>query len=205
MTSSSSSSSSSDSSSDSDLEVQASQEAAPQEAAAPAQPDDEAAPQEAAAAVQPDDEVLAPPGDEATELPPPPEEWQQWAEDEGARNYVFLVTFAAVLVTVAAEANAMGVPLRTLEEVSREMIRDAILDAVANPSADTSRGRGGRPRTIPLSVAKMVIFLEMPLHFHVAVRLSSLSRFAPLKAALRSRHGLASHWFRGRIPADVGC
>ncbi|CAE8624319.1 unnamed protein product [Polarella glacialis] len=88
----------------------------------------------------------------------------------------------------------MGVPLRTLEEVSREMIRDAILDAVANPSADTSRGRGGRPRTIPLSVVKMVVFLEMPLHFHVAVRLSSLSRFAPLKAALRSRHGLASHW-----------
>jgi hypothetical protein len=102
---------------------------------------------------------------------------------------VFLVTFAAIL----AGAEHGAVPPRALEGTTREQIRDAVLDAVANP-ADMLGPAGGRPRSIALSVVKLVVFLEMPLHFHVALKLSAQSRFLPLKLALRQRGGFATHW-----------
>jgi hypothetical protein len=122
------------------------------------------------------------------QAPPPPPDWLT-EEDAAARSLVFLVTFAAVLEETALQSET---PLKTLQGLSRAEIKDAILDAVAHPLQDSSQG--GRPRTKTLEVLKLVVFLEEPLHFHVALKLNSLSRFLPLKAALRQRSGLASHW-----------
>ena len=59
-------------------------------------------------------------------------------EDSKVRQWVYLVTFAATLPGTAEAAAAGGGPaLRTLDGVSREQIRDAILDAVANPVQST--------------------------------------------------------------------
>jgi len=74
--------------------------------------------------------------------------------------------------------------------VTREEIRDAVLDAVQNPVAT---GRGGRPGELA-EVLKLVVFLEAPVHFHVALKLSKRVVFLPYKLALRRRAGLASHW-----------
>ena len=89
-------------------------------------------------------------------------EWQT-PENEAAQCLVYLITFAAVLATTALEAT---VPLVTLEGLTREAVRDAVLDAVANPRS--SGARGGRPRAQPTTIEKMV-FLEEPRHFHVAL------------------------------------
>ena len=59
-----------------------------------------------------------------------------WDEPENpkARQWVYLVTLAATLPeTAEAAAGGGGVPLRTLDGLSREQIRDAVLDAVRNP------------------------------------------------------------------------
>lgn len=123
----------------------------------------------------------------AAEAPKP--DWLT-EEEPDTRSMVFLVTFAAVLEEVALQSST---PLKTLEGLTREAIRDAILDAVANP-ADQPGGRGGRPRVRQIEVVTMVVFLEMPMHFHVAMKLSCDVRFLPFKLALRNRSGLASHW-----------
>ena len=123
--------------------------------------------------------------DEAAPEPARPD-WQT-EEDGSARRMVFLVTFAAVLAETAAEAEP---PLRTLDGLTRADIQAAIADAVANPQAESR----GRPRVASLQVQRMVVVLEQPLHFHVALKLNTLARFLPLKAALRARAGLASHW-----------
>ena len=119
------------------------------------------------------------------------QENSDWMTDENANVQleVFLVTFAAVLDATALEATQ---PLRTLTDVNRETIRDVILDAVAHPVQDCSRG--GRPRSMPLNITMLVVFQEEPLHFHVALKLSAKTRFMPLKLAVRQRAQLASHW-----------
>lgn len=70
--------------------------------------------------------------------------------------------------------------------------------AVPLPLASPRARRGskvcGRPRASTLEVQRMVVVLEQPLHFHVALKLNSQTRFVPLMAALRARAGLASHW-----------
>ena len=116
--------------------------------------------------------------------------WQPESVRAGEPHEVFLVTFAPVL---AATAAAVPNPLRVLDAVKREDIRDALLEVVASHA---NAGRG-RPSTTPAVVLKMAVFLEEnPKHFHVAVRFSKRVRFLPYKDALRARHGLASHWSR---------
>jgi hypothetical protein len=115
-------------------------------------------------------------------------EWMT-EENELSQTCVWLVTFAAVLDLTALQSET---PLRTLAAVTREVVRDAVLEAVANPVRENPRG--GRPSTVVLSVEKLVIFLEEPKHFHVAMKLSSKTRFLPLKLALRRRSGFATHW-----------
>ena len=114
---------------------------------------------------------------------------RSWMLDEvpDARTSVYLVTFANVLNTTALHA---ATPLKTLEGASREAIRDAILDAVAHPE----REAGGRTASETLSVVKMVVFKEEPLHFHAALRLDRKARFLQFKKSLRQRAGFASHW-----------
>ena len=74
------------------------------------------------------------------------------------------VTFAAVLEATALRSETV---LRTLKDLTREAVRDAVLDAVANP-AESAQPRGGRQRTAQLEVVKLVVALEQPRHFHVA-------------------------------------
>lgn len=120
---------------------------------------------------------------------PPPEWWTH--EDDNAHQLVYLVTFAKILNNTAEVAEP---PLRDVAALSREDISKALQDAVANPSSAGPR-RGGRPRTRPLAIDKMVVFKEMPgPHFHVALKLSCDSRWLPFKEALRLRSQLASHW-----------
>jgi hypothetical protein len=123
--------------------------------------------------------------------PPISPDWED-VPNEKARLEVFLVTLAAILTETAEQAQQAGRPLRTLDGVTREMVLQAVLDAVQHPVVD--HGRGGRPRTLPLTAMAAVVFLELPLHFHVAVKLSSQTRFLPLKQALRQRSAFASHW-----------
>ena len=117
-----------------------------------------------------------------------PPEWFV-AEDDHRQGMVWLVTFAAVLAPTAAQS---VIPLRTLDGVTRQGVRDAVLDVVAHRVREPALG--GRPQTVELCVLKMVVFLEEPKHFHVAVNLSGNVRFLPMKLALRHRSGLASHW-----------
>ena len=124
--------------------------------------------------------------------PPPPavvENKPDWLADErpGDQQEVWLVTFAKILSETALQA---AVPLKTLDEVSRETIRDSLLDAFANPMCAS----GGRPRKNPLRILRMGVFLEMPKHFHAVIKVSSKIKFMPYKQALRERAGLASHW-----------
>ena len=119
--------------------------------------------------------------------PSPKPEW--WVlEDEDASTAVYLVTFAKILAETALVATT---PLRTLDDQTRESIRDAIFEAVKKPVHDT---RGGRPTSEPATVVKMVVAKEDPLHFHVALLLSKRVVFHPYKMALRQHSGLASHW-----------
>jgi hypothetical protein len=118
--------------------------------------------------------------------------WLQEAEDPAARNMVFLLTFSALLHTSEDEE------LLDPDTLTREKIRDAVLDAVANPSAEGD-ARGGRPRTRTLQAQKLVVAKERHSgrakdHFHVALKLSNQSRFQPLKLALRQRGHLACHF-----------
>ena len=109
---------------------------------------------------------------------------------------VFLVTFAAILAdTIAAAAHAGAPVLRDIQDFTRQMILDALVDAVANP---VNSAPVGRPRVHPLVVEKVGVFKEQhangKFHFHVAVKMAALTYFLPLKTALRLRSGLASHW-----------
>ena len=127
-----------------------------------------------------DVQALAPPGERP--------EWQ--TEEKGeARQMIFLVTFAGVL---ADTVEAADTPLRTLDDLTRQHILDAVLDAIAHPVVVNARG--GRPRSVQAVALKVVVFLEEPRHFHVALKVSSKCRFLPFKLALRQRAGLASHW-----------
>jgi len=109
-------------------------------------------------------------------------------EDTSFRGLVTLVTLAAVLHETAL---ASDTPLRTLNNVTREEVRDAVLDAVRNPVRHVG---GGRPSTADFQVLKLVVALEEPRHFHVALKIHPISRFMPFKQALRNRSGFASHW-----------
>lgn len=89
------------------------------------------------------DDVQAAATDVVTQL----DDW--WEPERGsARQQVYLVTFASVLASSAASAE---VPLRTLQSVTRENIRDAILDTVG-PIASAESPKGG--------IVKMVVFEE---------------------------------------------
>ena len=66
-----------------------------------------------------------------------------------------------------------------------------MLDAISNPMKG---GQGGRPSKERAGAEKLVVFLEEPRHFHVALKLSMRVSFMPFKQALRMRSGFASHW-----------
>ena len=113
-----------------------------------------------------------------------------WVPEQTAdRGEVALVTVAGVLKSTVDTAVQ---PLRTLDGLTREQVRDAILDAVSHPVLDERHH--GRAPDAPLCFAKMVVCLEQPPHFHVALKLNRRTLLMPLKRDLRLRSGLASHW-----------
>ena len=75
--------------------------------------------------------------------------------DESARITVFFITFAPVLNTNVQETQT---PLRTLDGLRSEDIRDAVLDALANPCAIAV---GGRPME-EVEPRTLVVFLDGP-------------------------------------------
>jgi hypothetical protein len=111
-------------------------------------------------------------------------------EKKDANQMVYLVTLAASLPD---SVDNTGTPLRRVQDATREEVRDAILDAVANPVRGDQGA--GRPREAPVTVTKGLVACEPPgPHFHVALRLSTMSRWLAAKRALRQRSGFASHW-----------
>ena len=117
--------------------------------------------------------------------------------NETARLMVYLVTLSAILPDTMQEH---GVPLRNPSDLSREQVRDAVLDAVANPAQEEGNSRRGRPRTRKAEVMKLIgckephVVRSDSCHHHVALKLSFGVAFKGMKLALRQRHGLASHW-----------
>ena len=120
------------------------------------------------------------------------------AEDPDARQYVFLVTMAALLND---RLPAGRVARANPSTMSRNQILAAMLDAIANPTVDpAAQRRGGRPRTGAIVALKVLVGREPhetrpgEYHFHVAVKVSGAARWQPYKQALLQRSGLASHW-----------
>ena len=123
--------------------------------------------------------------------PPEGPDWLTAEPPDNSRQFVYLVTFSAVL-----EPGAAG--LRDVAGFTREQVKTALLDALANPAAPAGPSRG-RPRAAPVQAEKLVVALEQhserdAVHYHVALKLAQKERFCHFKAALRSRAGLASHW-----------
>ena len=154
-------------------------------------------------------------GDEE-ELPPPPlvdgddddalPDWYTPQEPKAARM-VFLVTFSALVSTKEEEqmpevsqnpstGQGQTAILKDVSEMTREAIRDAVLDAVREPI--WGKQRGGRPRSRAQRVVKLVVFRERhknhKFHFHVALKVAIECQWGGFSQALRERHGLASHW-----------
>jgi hypothetical protein len=125
------------------------------------------------------------------EGPPPPVWFKDLSmEDEEALTAIYLITLAGVLEDTAASAPT---PLKTLDGVTRAMVRDAVIDAIQHPH-DTQRGGRPQKNDDKCLLLKLVTVLEEPTHFHVAVKLSKRVVFLPFKMALRRRSGFASHW-----------
>ena len=88
------------------------------------------------------------------------------SEDPQAQQEVWIITFAA---KKAETVEAATIPLKELDDVAREDVQAAILDAFANPAVT----RGGRPRKTPVRIIKMLIAMELPKYFHAVPRGSS--------------------------------
>ena len=106
-------------------------------------------------------------------------------EDPGKSKSVYLVTFSHP----QAERSIDGHVLQAPGNFTREAVRDALLGALAACQA---------ARATPLVFRRMVVFREAHgsghVHYHIAVAASRCFRFLPIKRALLTMHGLASHW-----------
>ena len=116
-------------------------------------------------------------------------------EDTKARQCVLVATFAALVAEPAKNGDGRkSAELKDVSGMSREMIRDAVLDAIAHPIWDKTRG--GKPRMKAIAADKLVVFREKHVngkfHFHVAVRFDDKAKWLGFKSALLDRHGLAS-------------
>ena len=133
--------------------------------------------------------------------PAAPEPLPDWLTppDEDHRGVIFLVTFSSILHKPQDDSDEL-LALRDAHELSKEEIKDAMLDAIRDPVVE-SGGQGGRPRkdgsTWPLVLAVAVEPHDTrpdKTHKHVAIKVNNPSTFLPFKKTLRQRYGLASHW-----------
>ena len=98
---------------------------------------------------------------------PPSPEWLTPESPDTSRQYVYLVTFSALL------EQGLVAGLRDVGGFTREQVKAALLDALANPAAPEGR-LGGRPRAAPVQAEKLVVVLERhserdAAHFHVGM------------------------------------
>ena len=109
----------------------------------------------------------------------------------------------AIKSRINSKTAAAAVPrdaLKAPEEFDRTGIQQAVLDAAAAPIYDRSSHHHYEGNVV---IEQMAVFMELhkeslgegrKIHFHVAIQAGRSFRFAPLKRALRVRHGLATHW-----------
>ena len=119
--------------------------------------------------------------------------------NEESQNQVYLVT-AAKLVNEKEDVEHAGgdapPPPKDPASISKMEFRKALQDSIANPIRDGRRG--GRPPTRTLEIDVYVGAMEGELgrqHHQAALKLfDAKHRFLPFKAAMRWRHGIATHW-----------
>ena len=118
-------------------------------------------------------------------------------EDPNARCSSYLVTFPHPQAAVSAS----GVPLRAPESFSRAQLRDALLDSCAHPEHRDARARqqGSAVQLNQLGVFKElhVANAQGQVHGHAYSPVPGDTRgfrLLPVRRALLTRHGLASHW-----------
>ena len=117
-------------------------------------------------------------------------------ERTDARKYTYLVSAAHPQTTHSQD----GILLVSPDTLSREALRDAMLDACSNP---IHRDLGNIARRLQVDAGKMVVVKEkhstpcnLIVHDHAHWALSANDHFMynPVKRALLVRHGLATHW-----------
>ena len=113
-----------------------------------------------------------------------------------AKNMVYLITIPHPWKAVSVD----GFPLVAPGTMTREAIRDAVLDACAHP---VGLGRGNQARVKPVDIRYMCVFREYHTaavggtafaHMHVGVLAYKEFMFMPMKRALLQRSGLATNF-----------
>ena len=117
-------------------------------------------------------------------------------EDPSAKRQVYFLTFPHP----QAERGQDGVKLVAPDSLTRRDVLQKVLDACASP-VYVQRWSGDAPSEV--SASMVAVFRELhcaeadgsqPCHYHVALKAEASFRFAPVKKALLSRFGLATHW-----------
>ena len=119
-------------------------------------------------------------------------------ENRDLRRMVCLVTVSHPQV----QRSSCGVVLRAPDTFTKEWLRNAVIDAFADPVFEEQSNRG-HGRANPAGLVKMRIFKEfhkadangiVHVHYHVVVKTRAKFRFMPIKRALLQRHRIATHW-----------
>ena len=117
-------------------------------------------------------------------------------EHDRQKLQVYLITCSHPVQTHASS----GVALRPPNSYSRQHLLNALLDSCQRPMYDKGNGSkalGGvrlRRCLIAAEYHKTGADGQTNRHYHIAVQAFASFRFGAVKAALLSRHGIATHW-----------
>ena len=138
------------------------------------------------------------------------DDWEA-EEKHGARKQVYLVTFPHP----KASHSKCGVALATPSARTKRQILECLLDARKDPIYTDARNLSWK---CEVQLKQAAVFQEfhapdatgvVHTHYHVPVlaQPKRLFGFLPVKKALLSRHGLATHWSRGNTNphGTLGC
>ena len=123
---------------------------------------------------------------------------QLGVEEKNMRRMVCLMTVSHP----RTQFSTCGVRLRAPDDFSREWLRDAVLDAFANPIF-TDVGNQAQSSSHLAQLAKFRVFREyhkadengvVHAHYHVVIKSKNKFRFMPIKRALLARSHIATHW-----------
>lgn len=117
-------------------------------------------------------------------------------EDETARRRVYLVTFPHPRTATSRDGQTLVAP----GSFTREQLFDVFRDACTHPAYVDPRSIQN-PTAVALDRVGVWYELHKPddsgqayLHAHIGVVALTAFRYLPVKRALLSRHGLATHW-----------